>query len=46
MDEALAEKGFVCTRSSEYKIAVKTSAPNGKSKKINLCKKSFYMQVV
>ena len=42
MDEALAEKGFLCTRSSEYKIAVKTIAPNGKSKKINLCKKRVF----
>ena len=34
MDGALAEKDIFCTRTSIYKIAVKTSAPNAKSKKI------------
>ena len=39
MDEALAEKDILYSRASEYKIAVMTSTPNAKSKKINLCNK-------
>ena len=42
MGEALAEKDILCTRASEYKIAVKTSTPNAKSMRINLRKKRVF----
>ena len=42
MNEALAEEDILCTRASKYKVAVKTSTPNAKSKKINLCEKRVF----
>ena len=42
MDEALVEKDILCTRASEYKIAVKISTLNANSKKINLRKKRVF----
>ena len=42
IDKALAEKDILCTKPSEIKIAVKTSKPNAKSKKINLREKRAF----